>query len=42
MFGTHKHIHNTSWLELEQVYQYKYLVLLFDPAFTWDQHADII
>ena len=49
IFGTHKCLHKTpvvhvklNGVELEHVYQYKYLGLLFDPALTWDKHADVL
>ncbi len=42
MIDTHKHLRKTpvihvklNGVELEQLYEYKYMGLLFDPALTW-------
>ncbi len=49
-YGTHKRLIDISpemsvmlnGTELEQVQQYKYVGLLFDPALTWEKHAEIV
>ncbi len=49
LYGTHKRLNISPKMsvmlngtELEQVQQYKYLGLLFDPALKWEKHSKIL